>query len=182
MKKTFEEIFTYIKHPTLITDENTNINYRISKFLKVLLICIITAFIFISITAIFEELGFIKENLHKFEKIKANLSFFLLAVVFAPLIEELIFRAPLVLFNEKYFKYGYYSLALVFGYIHIFNYEINTNVILFSPLLIAPQIFMGLYFGFIRVKFGLTWSVLMHSLYNLILITPYFIAITYDKV
>jgi len=49
-------------------------------------------------------------------------------------------------------------------------------VILFSPLLVAPQFFIGLIFGFIRVRLGLLWSIFLHSLYNGLLVSLFLLA------
>jgi membrane protease YdiL (CAAX protease family) len=140
-----------------------------------------------------------------FEKNSA-LKIFFLASVMAPVIEELIFRGPLTIFksplilfknpiklfnreiilrknplilfkNPKTFKFVFYSSALLFGYVHISNFEISTNVLLFSPILVAPQIYLGLVLGYIRVRFGLISSILMHAAYNGILVSISLLAI-----
>lgn len=123
------------------------------------------------------------------------------AVIIAPLIEELIFRTYLVkkyspikilsiltdffklkdkdlayniLSNywKKYYKYIIYFSAFIFGFVHITNYDINTNLLLFSPLVISPQIYIGLCLAYLRVKFGLIWAIAYHSFYNFILMVP----------
>ena len=100
---------------------------------------------------------------------------FMVAVIAAPLLEELLFRAPITLFqNKKYFKIVFYTFALVFGFIHLSNFEITTNVLLLAPILVAPQIILGGYLGFIRVRFGLIWSILLHASYN-----AFFVLITF---
>lgn len=125
---------------------------------------------------------------------------FIMAAVLAPIFEEIFFRAPLVLFksplklyfkiipfsnqriefpeievnsfkNPRVFKFMFYTLALLFGYVHLFNYQIDTNILLFSPILVAPQIVLGLIFGFVRVRFGLPWAMLMHGAYNGVLVS-----------
>ena len=133
------------------------------------------------------------------------LRIFFLASIIAPIFEELIFRAPLTIFksplvlfknpiklfkreiilrkkplvlfkNSKVFKIAFFSFALLFGYVHITNFEISTNVLLFSPILVAPQIYLGLLLGYLRVRFGLIWSILMHGVYNGILVSISFLA------
>ena len=63
-------------------------------------------------------------------------------------------------------------LTIAFGYIHIFNFEMNVATILLSPLLVMPQINLGIFAGYIRVCFGLLWSILLHAMYNLFLTGP----------
>jgi hypothetical protein len=43
---------------------------------------------------------------------------------------------------------------------------------LLSPLLVAPQLTVGVFLGFIRVRFGLNWAIALHAFYNLILVGP----------
>lgn len=175
-----DELIAYFKNPVLEKDENKKFSYRLSQFLNLLLLSIATTFILTIITSIFESSGLLKQGKHALENVFKNGSIekiFLLAVIFAPITEELVFRAPLTLFkNTKVFKITFYTIAILFGYIHLWNYEINLNIILFSPLLISPQIIIGLYLGFIRVRFGLLWSIALHASYNGFLLLLYLLA------
>ncbi len=102
----------------------------------------------------------------------------LFAVVIAPLFEELIFRAPINFFkNKKSFKIAFLRFAIIFGFIHITNFKLHTNVLLLAPILVLPQILLGGYFGFIRVRFGLIWSYALHACYNGILMLISFLQI-----
>ena len=59
----------------------------------------------------------------------------MVAVIAAPLLEELLFRAPITLFqNKKYFKIVFYTFALVFGFIHLSNFEITRDNLIISGL------------------------------------------------
>lgn len=98
---------------------------------------------------------------------------FILVSIAAPVIEETLFRGPLVFFkNSPYFKYAFYISAILFGVIHISNFEFNPQVLLLAPLLVAPQIVIGVFLGYIRVKLGLLWSILLHAAYNTVLFLP----------
>jgi membrane protease YdiL (CAAX protease family) len=180
MSNTLNNLIQYLKNPVLEKDKNTNFIYRLKTLIFLVFICIFTTFAITIITSIVEVTGLLNIKGHSITdalKSSSTTRFFLLAVVFAPLTEELIFRAPLTLIKKKkYFKTGFYAIALLFGYIHISNYELNTSVILFSPLLIAPQFFVGLYLGYIRVKFGLLWSIALHASYNGFLLSIYLLA------
>ena len=93
------------------------------------------------------------------------------AVVCAPVLEELIFRGPMIFFRKSpSFKLFFYILTLAFGYYHIINFEISLTVLLLSPVLVAPQILVGAILGFMRVRFGLLWAILLHACYNLVLV------------
>jgi len=69
----------------------------------------------------------------------------------------------------KHFRFFFHLSILSFGFVHITNFtfpEINFWVILCTPLLVSPQIFMGSILGFIRMKYGFRYSVLLHTIIN----------------
>ena len=104
-----------------------------------------------------------KEMMDNFSKT----SIFFFAVIIAPLLEELFFRTPITLFaNKKRFRTTFYIIAILFGLIHLSNFNITTNTLLLAPILVAPQIILGGYLGYIRVRFGLIWSIFLHASYN----------------
>ena len=120
----------------------------------------------------------------------------LLTVVIGPLIEELIFRLYLryknnyalhflisivsitgvrneqkaetflISFWKKRYKYIFYFSAVIFGLIHISNFEFSYTILLLSPILVAPQIILGIIIGYIRVRNGFVSGLLLHSLHN----------------
>jgi len=180
MIKTLTDLFKYIQNPILEKDSNTTFLHRLSVFVILLIFSIFASFFISIIIGMLEFSGLIYKTQHVFDDMFKNISglkILFFASIMAPLIEETIFRAPLVLFKKpRIFKIAFYSIAIIFGYIHLFNYEINTNVLLFSPILVAPQIFIGLVFGFIRVRLGFLWSVTLHSVYNGILVSIFLLA------
>lgn len=123
-------------------------------------------------------IGLLKMDLgeHAIEKFLENYSMvtlFLMAVVIAPAIEEILFRGPLIWFkNKTFFKSIFYASVLLFAAVHLTNFELSEQVFNIAPLLVAPQLILGVFLGYVRVKLGLLWSICLHSLYNGILITP----------
>lgn len=121
-------------------------------------------------------------------------------VLVAPFFEELIFRFPLkykrnyllqllvaivgvLSFGraenvqekarhwwERCFFLTFYLSAVIFGLVHIFNYADLSAVLVFIPLLIAPQLILGLFLGYLRMKQGFVWSFYLHALHNLIFV------------
>lgn len=170
MKETFIEIIDYIKKPTNEKDSNTNYKYRSRKFFLILLICLITSFALSPIILVFEYFEIVDMENHKVEEMlknMSNLQNFIAISLVAPLFEELLFRAPITAFKKPlFFKIAFYTFTLLFGYVHLTNFDINTNTLLFSFFLVLPQIILGFYLGYIRVKFGLLWAILLHSSYN----------------
>ncbi|WP_237276150.1 CPBP family intramembrane glutamic endopeptidase [Tenacibaculum ovolyticum] len=170
MKETFSELIKYLRAPVLEEDNNRDNFYRFKKFFHLLIISILTATLLSPLFGLIEHLGWIDMDTHAMEELMKNMSktkVFLFAVIVAPLLEELFFRAPITLFqNKKYFKIVFYIFAIVFGFVHLSNFQITTNVLILAPILVAPQIILGGYLGFIRVRFGLIWSILLHASYN----------------
>lgn len=179
MRETFNELIAYLKNPVLAKDENTDNGYRAKKFLHLLVISIITSIIITPVFSLIESYGLIDMNQHASQALikQQPIMFILLGIVGAPLFEELIFRGPLTFFyNPRYFKKAFYIFTVLFGVIHIFNFQITSNVLLLAPILVLPQIILGGYLGFIRVRFGLGWSILLHACYN-----AFFILISFGQ-
>ncbi|WP_299061307.1 CPBP family intramembrane glutamic endopeptidase [uncultured Polaribacter sp.] len=179
MKETFLNLIDYIKNPINLEDTNTDTKYRFKIFLHLLVISIATGLVISPIFVILDEIGFVNMDNHKIDEMFKNLSLFQILLtggIVAPVIEELIFRAPITTFKKPTsFKIAFYVFAVLFGLVHISNFEITTNVLIATPLLVLPQIILGTYFGYIRVKFGLIWSMLLHGSYNSILMVIGFV-------
>ena len=139
-----------------------------------------------------------------FKEMKPGLIFFS-AVIIAPFLEEIMFRLilkfrsnflilwPLQLlillqvdnkinllktirnFWNKFYGWIFYLISIAFGLIHILNFEPSLNIYLLSPVLVAPQIVIGINLGYLRIRFGLIWSILFHAFYNGILLSIAFL-------
>lgn len=99
----------------------------------------------------------------------AILVFFLLFVLVRKLI--LTFKYHMFLFWRKNFKYIFYFLSILFGLVHISNYEFNNiSQYLITPILILPQLGLGLILSFTRVFYekGFLICLITHILINLI--------------
>jgi len=66
------------------------------------------------------------------------------------------------------YKVIFYMTAILFGLIHITNYEISIMVLLFMPIIVIPQIVVGLLIGYLRVRHGLFAGFLLHATHNAI--------------
>ena len=78
----------------------------------------------------------------------------------------LYFDRCLVFINNHYRLFFYFS-AILFGLLHIFNFTgINCYNLIFTPLLVLPQIFLGLILGYLRVTYGFKYGVLFHAVVN----------------
>lgn len=124
----------------------------------------------------------------------------ILTIILAPFLEELVFRSfltfrrcyPLhliiyfaVLLSQKpkeqvweeweagwnrNFRIVIYASALLFGLVHISNFEVSPEIILASPILIAPQVVIGFFLAFLRVRYGFIWSFFLHAIHNFLFV------------
>ncbi|MGB5555870.1 MAG: CPBP family intramembrane glutamic endopeptidase [Flavobacteriaceae bacterium] len=172
----WRDLINFLKNPLYEEDDNLEFSHRASIFLKLLVLSIALSLVLGLLVSIVQQSFDLDFGDHALEEAfdEYPLYFLFLAAVFlAPLIEELIFRGPLYFFrNARYFKFLFYACVLIFGFYHITNFEITPTTLLYSPLLVAPQLSVGAILGFIRVRFGLVWAMGLHSAYNLILIGP----------
>lgn len=171
---TYRHLIEFLKNPNcepFVSEDN-----KFEVLIRLLYLLLISAFTLGILIGILSHTGLFDLETHKLEQLfgeKPKLIIFLLAVIVAPVSEELIFRAPIPFFcNHKQFKYIFYGIALLFGFVHISNYELSTTILIFSPLLISPQIVAGLILGYTRVKLGLHYSIVLHMVFNGILISP----------
>ena len=172
----WKELLVFLKHPKYQIDENRNPNHVIGVFLKLLGLSLALSIILGTLIGSLQPLFDIDLGKHAIEELFDNYStsfIFFAAVILAPLLEEMLFRAPMAFFKKSpHFNFAFYILTLAFGFYHLLNFEITTTVLLLSPLLVAPQISVGAILGFIRVRFGLLWAMALHACYNLVLIGP----------
>ena len=63
-----------------------------------------------------------------------------------------------------------YTFVFVFSFLHITNYRWNLQTLLLTPFLTLPQSVSGITFSYARLKYGLAFSVFLHSICNLIVI------------
>ena len=231
MSELLNEFFQYLKKPRRITSSQGSLADQVLEVIQLFVITFVAVILLVMplMTLIgadqlpnkLSEL----ENLGFDEPWKQHLALFSLAVVAAPLIEELIFRFPLkyrrgaiflatmcvvvllanvlqlfglsfevstfsslvfggVLggifflkikspealdnFSFKYFPYFFYMAALLFAFVHVFNYELKSDQFWMGPILVLPQLVLGLMLGYVRIKYGLWASILVHAMNNTI--------------
>lgn len=91
----------------------------------------------------------------------------ILVVIFAPVLEELLFRYPLKFFKPRYLKAAVYTSSIIFGFIHATNYENNQTLFyLLLPLIISSQSAGGFMLAYLRMREGFLWSLFSHGLFN----------------
>jgi len=161
-----EEVWRFFKNLEYLS-ANYSLKEKKTIFLKLvfLIVCSSLALGFV-IQLVSTLVGFNQDNhavIEMFENY-SPLLILVLAVVMAPVLEELVFRAPLALFkNTVYFKYAFHTSVILFGLVHISNFGNLKGFYWLIPILVAPQLFAGIFLGYIRTKLGLLWSILLHA-------------------
>lgn len=173
-----KEIVLFLKSPVYQEEDSMSSAGKLKYILKLVVLAIFLSVALSMVIGLLESIFSLDLGKHALDDLMESypaIYLLLFAVIGAPVMEELLFRGPMVWFkNSTFFPYIFYLLTLGFGFMHITNYEMNTQNLLLSPILVAPQLVAGILLGFTRVKFGLMYSILLHALYNLILAGPIF--------
>ncbi len=67
--------------------------------------------------------------------------------------------------DSNYNRFFHFS-ALLFGFVHLFNYDSVNDIWYYAPLIVLPHIVFGYFAGFIRLKMGFKYSVAFHIFNN----------------
>ncbi len=71
---------------------------------------------------------------------------------------------------KKKFRFVFYFTALLFGSFHLINHKVSGSILIFFPLIFAPQIILGINTGYLRVRSGFGWGLLLHIIHNFLFI------------
>ena len=72
---------------------------------------------------------------------------------------------------QTYFKMLFYLFAGIFAFLHFFNFlGISSSNLLYLPLFVLPQFILGLILGYIRITYGLQYSIVFHAMVNCFII------------
>ncbi|MGB7413657.1 MAG: CPBP family glutamic-type intramembrane protease [Thermosynechococcaceae cyanobacterium] len=74
-------------------------------------------------------------------------------------------------FYAKYTVWIVYASAILFGAMHIFNFDPKTYWI--APLVVMPQFTIGMFLSFIRLRHGFGWAIFTHGFHNFCALLPY---------
>ncbi|MBD3329888.1 CPBP family intramembrane metalloprotease [Candidatus Dojkabacteria bacterium] len=108
------------------------------------------------------------------------LAFIIIATTTGVLLDrKLMLGKKISAFYIKNIWWMYYLSAVIFGVLHITNFIAYKEILFFMPLLIAPQLIVGFFLGFIRIRYNLNWSILAHMLHNLISVAPILLLISF---
>jgi uncharacterized protein len=71
-------------------------------------------------------------------------------------------------FLLNHYCFYFYLSCILFGFYHITNYiPVNYKLFLIMPVIVFPQMVIGAFLGYLRMKFGILYSILFHSITNI---------------
>ena len=70
--------------------------------------------------------------------------------------------------KDRFYNVYFYLLALLFAADHISIYitHLPSRLLILAPLFIIPQFFLALTTGYLRMKNGIIWAILLHIVFN----------------
>ncbi len=221
IQEVLNDFIGYLKKPNpFITEDKGKIFYN--QLFPLVIISLCFSFLSVLLVSLLESLHIIKElpNFDLFDLKEKKVLLFLMVTVFAPILEELVFRYQLknyyisiicyallasglfykiftgltlfigiglvviigfiviITFDNNRFKKHklisklfpthFYITAICFGLVHLSNFNNPFAYGLPVILLVLPQMFVGFILGYVRMRFGLSKSMMMHASYNLI--------------
>jgi hypothetical protein len=60
----------------------------------------------------------------------------------------------------------FYTLLIIFSFLHLRNYVITTELLLFSPIIVFPRILSGILYSYLRFNSGIIIAICFHSFNN----------------
>ncbi|WP_297761551.1 CPBP family intramembrane glutamic endopeptidase [uncultured Muriicola sp.] len=163
-------VWRFVRKPSYVPYSNLHLKLKWRIFLNVLgwnFAFGIGLALFLNSLATFLNIDIGDHKTEDFFENYSSITIFFLMVLIAPIVEELIFRGPLIFFkSSSYFPWIYYFSCLLFGLVHLGNFDNANDLLWLTPVLVAPQIVMGFFLGFLRVRLGLRYAVLMHMSHN----------------
>jgi hypothetical protein len=71
-------------------------------------------------------------------------------------------------FFVNYFNLFFYSQALIFGFLHLMNYELDLKLFYLFPFFVLSQILTGCFLGYLRLKYshGIYVCIATHIIVN----------------
>lgn len=78
----------------------------------------------------------------------------------------------ILIFWDRNFFYVFYFFVFSYGLLHITNFNPRSIMTLLIPIIILPQLILGLFCGYVRLKLGFSWGCLFHFFHNGIVMIP----------
>ncbi|MDX1362927.1 CPBP family intramembrane glutamic endopeptidase [Arenibacter latericius] len=164
-----KRVWSFLKSPDGVQWRHISTGTKLNVVYQLLILGLVLGFSLNVFSVLITEILGIDLGAHASEMLfeMSTLSVVLLTVVIAPVFEELLFRGPLIWFkNKSYFKYVFYLSIVLFGSVHLLNFEASLGLYTLSFIIVAPQMILGVFLGYIRIRMGLSWAILLHAAHN----------------
>lgn len=99
-----------------------------------------------------------------------GLGLILMATIYSFLHENRDVNNRLEEFWHKHYKIIFYVSVIGFGFLHITNFDSRFSTLLLIPILTLPQTSLGFMLGYVRLKYGFLYGILLHSAFNFFLL------------
>ncbi|MCF0059707.1 type II CAAX prenyl endopeptidase Rce1 family protein [Dyadobacter sp. CY356] len=99
-----------------------------------------------------------------------GLSLIFMAMIYSFLHENGDINNRLEKFWRKRYKVIFYLSVIGFGFLHITNFDWRLSTLLLIPVLTLPQTSLGFMLGYVRLKYGFLYAILLHAGFNLSLL------------
>ena len=191
MKNILLEVYTFIKNPNDQRIKNWSLELNVKYLLYILFFkFIIAALIYIPLIYFLDKIEPLVYETRIDYKSNTFLQVLVVTSILVPIVEEFIFRYLLrynklfsiIINKDKWniiFKILVYTSIFIFGFGHSSNYENNSTLFYcILPILISTQLIGGVFLTFLRVRFNLLTSIVLHVSWNgLLTIIPFAITI-----
>lgn len=193
MKKIILEVLSFIKNPEDRRIDNWSLKINIKHIFYILFFEFILNLVVInSIIYLINKIEPIVTNTRIVYEDNRLLPMVMAAVLYAPIIEEIIFRLVLrynIFFSffisrkrwDIIFRFLVYGSVLAFGFVHSMNF-LNDSTFFYwvLPLLVTTQTIGGFILTYLRVRFNFISSLISHALWNfsmmlILFVSPYFV-------
>lgn len=171
-RQLLDDIQKFLGNPQQIVDEPSSRPFR--TWLAVLTVdCIITIALILPLIYLIDEHVLL---LRPIPEISEPMTFWFMVIIIAglaPVVEELIFRYPLKFIQNRGLKVAVYLSSIAFGLYHLSNYA-NQEILFYalSPIIVGSQLLGGFLLAYLRLKQGVSWSILAHATFNAMMIIP----------
>lgn len=191
MKNILLEVYDFIKNPNDQRIKNWSLELNVKYLLYILFFkFIIAALIYYPLIYFLDKIEPLVYETRIDYKSNTFLQVLVVTSILVPIVEEFIFRYLLrynklfsiIINKDKWniiFKILVYTSIFIFGFVHSSNYENNSTLFYcILPILISTQLIGGVFLTFLRVRFNLLTSIVLHVSWNgLLTIIPFAITI-----
>lgn len=103
---------------------------------------------------------------HDNTSLAIGLSLIVMAMVYSYLHENNTINNRLERFWQKYYKVIFYVSVIGFGFLHTTNFDLRFSTMMLIPIITLPQTSLGFMLGYVRLKYGFLYGILLHSAFN----------------